>query len=205
MIEIINTSASIVEIGKNVKLGDGEPIMLREGKMNSNEVRANQMNKDVDDKYESERQKYVYHLNKRDDESSEPPELNKVIMRKLEPLIKAEKQVLGPMMREYYDLFLYNRSGSLPCTEKGFHEIKTGDALPIKKNHYKAPFALREEMKRQLDEMLHRGIITPSLSEWAAPVILVRKKSVDGTPKYRFSRTKCGDKNTSLPYSRCKR
>jgi hypothetical protein len=70
--------------------------------------------------------------------------------------------------------------------KKGFHEIKTGDALPIKNNPYKVPFALRDEMKRQLDEMIYRGIITPSCSEWAAPVILVKKKSLDGTPKYRF-------------------
>jgi hypothetical protein len=41
-------------------------------------------------------------------------------------------------------------------------------------------------MKRQLEEVAQRGVITPSCSEWAAPVILVKKKSVDGTPKYRF-------------------
>jgi hypothetical protein len=89
-------------------------------------------------------------------------------------------------MREYYDLFLYDRSGLLPCTTKGFHEIKTGDAMPIKKNPYKVPFALKDEMKKQLDEMIQRGVITPSYSEWAAPVVLVKKKSLDGMPKYRF-------------------
>jgi hypothetical protein len=41
-------------------------------------------------------------------------------------------------------------------------------------------------MKRQLDEMIQRGVITPSCSEWAAPVILVKKISLDGSPKYRF-------------------
>ena len=41
-------------------------------------------------------------------------------------------------------------------------------------------------MKKQLDEMLQSGVITPSCSEWAAPAILVKKKSMDGTPKYRF-------------------
>jgi hypothetical protein len=41
-------------------------------------------------------------------------------------------------------------------------------------------------MKKQLDEMIQIGVITLSCSEWAAPVILVRKKSVDGSPKYRF-------------------
>jgi hypothetical protein len=31
-----------------------------------------------------------------------------------------------------------------------------GDAQPIKKNPYKVPFALRAEMKKQLDEMIER-------------------------------------------------
>jgi hypothetical protein len=53
-------------------------------------------------------------------------------------------------MREYYDLFLYDRSGLLPRTGKGFHEIKSRDALPIKKNPFKVLFALRDEMKRQI-------------------------------------------------------
>jgi hypothetical protein len=48
------------------------------------------------------------------------------------------------------------------------------------------PFALRDELKRRLYEMIQRGVITPTCSEWAAPLILVNKKSVDGTPKYRF-------------------
>jgi hypothetical protein len=63
----------------------------------------------------------------------------------------------------------------LPCTGKGFHEIKTGEALPIKKNMNKVPFAFRDEMKRELDKMILRGVITPSCSECAAPVILVTK------------------------------
>jgi hypothetical protein len=69
---------------------------------------------------------------------------------------------------------------------KGFHEIKTGDALPIKKNLYKVRYAFKEEMQKQLNDMLQRGVITPACSEWAAPVILVKKKSLDGSPKYRF-------------------
>ena len=119
-------------------------------------------------------------------ESSAPPELEAVTKRKLEHLVKAERKVLVPVMTDYYGLFLYDRSASLPCTTKGFHEIKTGDALPIKKNPYRVPFAIKDEMKKQLDEMIQREVITPSLSEWAAPVVLVKKKPLDGTPKYRF-------------------
>jgi len=89
------------------------------------------------------------HVSETDREASIPPSLEEVIMRKLTHLVKAERDILGPVMKEFYDLFLYDRSGMLPCTTKGFHEIKTGDALPIKKNPYKVPFALRAEMKRQ--------------------------------------------------------
>jgi hypothetical protein len=41
-------------------------------------------------------------------------------------------------------------------------------------------------MRKQLDEMLQRGVITPAFSEWAAPVILVKKKSPDNKPRFRF-------------------
>jgi hypothetical protein len=44
---------------------------------------------------------------------------------------------------------LYESSGILPCTGRYFQEIKTGDALPIKRNPYNVPFPLRTEMKRQ--------------------------------------------------------
>jgi hypothetical protein len=62
-----------------------------------------------------------------------------------------------------------------------------GQGCPAdKKNPYRVPYALREEMSRQLDEMLAKRVITPCASPWAAPMILVPKKSPDGTPKYRF-------------------
>jgi hypothetical protein len=62
---MINTSASVIEIGKNVKL-DGEPLALHEGEVIGSEVRADRMNKYVT-------YKCVYQVNKRDDGSSTPP------------------------------------------------------------------------------------------------------------------------------------
>ena len=57
-----------------------------------------------------------------------------------------------PVMKEYYDLFLYDPSGSLPCTTKGFHEIRTGYTLPIKKNPYRVPFALKDKETTRRDD-----------------------------------------------------
>ena len=39
------------------------------------------------------------------------------------------------------------------------------------------PFAFREEANKQITDMLDQGIIGPSTSPWASPVVLVRKKS----------------------------
>ena len=97
-----------------------------------------------------------------------------------------DRQILMLVLDNYLDLFCNDKEGVLPCTTKGYHEIRTGDALPVKKNPYPVPYALREEMKNQLDEMMRKGVITPCASPWAAPVTLVLKKSADGTPKYRF-------------------
>jgi hypothetical protein len=101
-------------------------------------------------------------------------------------LDKEEYEIIALVLEEYIDLFSDDDTGRLSCTTKGCHEIRTGDALPIKKNPYRVPYALKDEMKRQLDTILEKGVITPCASPWAAPVILVPKKSPDGTPKYRF-------------------
>jgi len=51
---------------------------------------------------------------------------------------------------------------------------------------YKTPFALRQEMNRQVQKMVDKGVISPSHSPWSSPVVLVPKKSENGFPKYRF-------------------
>jgi hypothetical protein len=66
------------------------------------------------------------------------------------------------------------------------HEIPVGDARPIRRPPYRTPYALRDEMEQQLQKMLHKGVIRESSSPWAAPAILVPKKSLDGKPEYRF-------------------
>ena len=55
--------------------------------------------------------------------------------------------------------------------------IRTGTAKPIRKRPYRTPLAYRGELNRQLGEMLDAKIISPSNSQWAAPILCVKKKS----------------------------
>ncbi len=61
-------------------------------------------------------------------------------------------------------------------------EIQTSDALPKRQRVRRTPFAVRGEVARQLREMQGSGVISPSASPWASPVVLVRKK--DGTLRF---------------------
>jgi len=56
---------------------------------------------------------------------------------KLKHLSSAERAKLIQIMTVYYDLFRYDHSGMLHCTNNCLHEIKIGDAVPIKKAHMK--------------------------------------------------------------------
>ncbi|KAL5020764.1 hypothetical protein ScPMuIL_002155, partial [Solemya velum] len=65
------------------------------------------------------------------------------------------------------------------------HEIDTGSALPIKQRAYRLPVHKREEVDKQVESMLEQGIVSPSLSPWASPIVLVEKKH-DTHKSYRF-------------------
>ena len=71
---------------------------------------------------------------------------------------------------------------SLDHTDVIQHHIDTGSALPIRQYPRRLPYAYCEEAKQQITDMLQQGIIQPSHSPWASPIILVIKK--DG--EYRF-------------------
>ena len=68
-------------------------------------------------------------------------------------------------------------------TAKGAkHTIDTGSAQPIQVPPRRVPFHKRQEMRRQVDEMLEAQIIEPSESPWSSPVVLVAKP--DGSQRF---------------------
>ena len=89
-----------------------------------------------------------------------------------EQLDEAQRGELEALLAEF-DVVLQKYPGHTQLTE---HDIVTGEALPIRLPPYRLPHAYRETVWKELKEMLAHGIITPSRSDWAAPIVLVKKK-----------------------------
>ena len=68
---------------------------------------------------------------------------------------------------------LHNCPGRTTLIE---HQITSGDAHPIRLPPYRVPHAYRATVQSELQDMLDTGIIEPSRSEWASPMVIVRKK-----------------------------
>ncbi len=62
------------------------------------------------------------------------------------------------------------------------HRIDTGDAPPIKQRAYPIPQAQKALVKEHIDHMLEMGVIEPSVSPWASPIVIVKKH--DGTDRF---------------------
>ena len=115
-----------------------------------------------------------------------PKGFKKYIDEKLAHLSHAESKIIEPVLIKYAGIFHDDEDNDFKSTDVVVHKIETADATPIKKAPYKTPFALRQEMNRQVQKMLDKGVISPSQSPWSMPVVLVPKKFENGVPKYRF-------------------
>jgi len=62
------------------------------------------------------------------------------------------------------------------------HRIITVDEIPIRKRAYKVSLPKQQFIDSQVQELLDKGIIRPSTSPWASPVVIVQKK--DGSPRF---------------------
>ena len=94
--------------------------------------------------------------------------------------IPAKKRVEAPrVVREYMDVFPNELPGLPPLREVEFTiDLLLGTAL-ISVAPYRMELMELKELKSQLQELLKKGFIQPSVSPWGATVLFVKKK--DGT------------------------
>ena len=86
-----------------------------------------------------------------------------------------QKPQLTKLITEYMDVFALN-SQELGRTSLVKHVINTGDHPPVRQPVRRTPFALRNKVDEMVQEMLTQGVIQPSQSPWASPIVLVKKK-----------------------------
>ncbi len=92
-----------------------------------------------------------------------------------------QRQLMEQLIEEFRYLFA-NNVHDLTRAVGVEHRIDIGDHKPVHQAPYRTSYKEKQVIKEQVQEMLERGIIRPSTSEFASPVVLVKKK--DG--KYRF-------------------
>jgi hypothetical protein len=110
---------------------------------------------------------------------------NKLLGGKLDHSRPEERQIIEPVLQKFAHV-LHDETNNFKSTNVIEHQILLDEPRPIRRPQYKTPFALKDEMKAQVENMLAKGVIRESSSTWSAPAILVPKKSSDGKPKFRF-------------------
>ena len=83
-------------------------------------------------------------------------------------LNKEQNEQVQQLLEEFSDIFsnIPNR------TEVTVHSIDTGQANPIRSTPYRNPQASDKLVNDELDRMLALGIVRPSTSPWASPVVI---------------------------------
>ena len=107
--------------------------------------------------------------------------LLKVLDMPVDKLNPVELEKLKEVLAESTDVFALDDS-ELGCTSLVQHSIDTGDQLPVKQQPYRTPVVYREKIEKMVNDMQEQGVVKPSNSPWASPIVLVPKK--DGSLRF---------------------
>ena len=87
-----------------------------------------------------------------------------------------------PIVNEFPDVFPDELPGLPPDREIEFAIDLAPGTEPVSEALYRMAPVEMKELAKQLQELLEKGVIRPSVSPWGAPILFVKKK-------YRLSRT----------------
>ena len=105
---------------------------------------------------------------------------------RLEHLNDEEKENIKNLISKHEDRFLL-KGQHLGAASTVMHKIVTIDEIPINIKQYKFPFSLKDEVNKQVEELLEAGIIKPSSSPYNATLWMVPKKiDASGIQKWRL-------------------
>ena len=92
-----------------------------------------------------------------------------------------DRSRLHTLLLKHHNSFQLEKGerGETDCIQM---QMDTGDSKPKSQPAHRIPFAAHQEVARQLKKIQKEGVIEPSSSPWASPVVLVRKK--DGSMRF---------------------
>ena len=93
------------------------------------------------------------------------------INRKLEHLSPAQAEGIKRLLKEHQDLF-----GDVPrlCPLLP-HDVEVQETAPIRQAPYHLSTQKRDFLRKEVTRLQQQGLIRPSISPWASPVVLVPK------------------------------
>jgi hypothetical protein len=92
--------------------------------------------------------------------------------------LSTQQKQLDKVVEEYKDIFSSPTRVPLHCQVKHFINLTPGAPLPNGPVYHRSLLE-NKEIKRQIQELLHKGHIRPNSSPCGSPIVLVQKK--DGT------------------------
>ncbi|CAM4582616.1 unnamed protein product [Lepidochelys kempii] len=84
---------------------------------------------------------------------------------------RMQRQQIQELCTSYAPTF----SATPGLTERAYHSIDTGNAHPIRAQPYRVSPQAKTAIEQEIQDMLQMGVICPSCSAWASPVVLVPK------------------------------
>ncbi len=90
-------------------------------------------------------------------------------------LNSTEQGELRALLSQYKDIFSMG-STDLGCIPGVEHQIDTQGNPPIRQRPYRTEFSQRQTVRDHIQQMQNAGVVRPSCSPWAAPVVLVKKR-----------------------------
>lgn len=124
----------------------------------------------------------VYSINKTSTSNERIENLKSVLIDKMPNYVSEELMLI---CEKYADIFTL-KDDKMTINNMYEQKLRLRDSEPVYVKNYRLPYTQRNEIKRQVQNLLDNDLIEPSTSNYNSPLILVPKKSPNDIKSYRM-------------------